>query len=350
MRTIPLAVAALLAALMTSTMAIAQGETPLRPVSEWKLVPATGVEARLEPQPGGIARIAFEKASEEPRMVAMAVPLGGLPGGAQTLVIEGRLALEADARADLVVAMWEKSGACWYKSLVCTLPSDQVGVVQVPIAGPSLARFSEDDSGALEPMDVERLWIGVLLHGPAKGVVEFAGAHFSTEPYRAAGPLAITGAGAGEWTVGADPAVTCDLTTPNGGPNGEPCLKYEFTMPGMRHMYCVPAVPVPAQPLEGYSALKLTYKADLPPGISGLLLMIGERGAQFYADPPPPASADWTTLTVPLTQFKLGTWSQDDNGVLDMGRVDRIMVGIHGAATTDPATGAVWVTGLELVP
>jgi hypothetical protein len=125
----------------------------------------------------------------------------------------------------------------------------------------------------------------------------------------------------------------------------------EFNFSGGRHMYMVPSVNAPAADLGGYSGLELTYRASLPEGIDGLLLMLGEQGgAQYYADPPPPAAADWTTLTVPFSAFRLGSWTQDANGSLDLDRVQSIAVGVHGTAAGEGGPGVLYVTGLRFVP
>ena len=76
-------------------------------------------------------------------------------------------------------------------------------------------------------------------------------------------------------------------------------------------MYMVPGVPVGDVEVEGYRALKFTYKAELPDGLKGLLVTLLESsGGQYVADPPPPASADWTTIEIPVAKLKKASGRQ----------------------------------------
>jgi hypothetical protein len=116
-------------------------------------------------------------------------------------------------------------------------------------------------------------------------------------------------------------------------------------------MYAIPSTPVPEQGLEGYRALRFTYKASLPAGIKGLLVTLGEHGGgQYFADPAPPASADWTTITIPFENFKKAGWAKDTNEKLDLDQVDRLMIGVHGTASGAGGGGCIWVTDIEFVP
>jgi hypothetical protein len=296
------------------------------------------------------AALAFTKESDEPRLVALAADCKGIPGDTRTLALRQRVKLTGKGSAQWTVAFFEEEGSCWYKSGAAAVAGDAFADLLMPIDTLRQAAFSQDGSGALERAAVNRVWIGLLLTGPCDGSFEISRAELSTEPYRAAAPLPIT-EGAGTWSVGSDPAVTVHLTTPNEGPNGEPCMRVDFTMPGGKHMYMVPATPAPAAALEGYSGISITYRADLPPGINGLLFMLGEQGAQWFASPAPPATnGEWKTLIVPFEQFELGNWSRDDNGKLDVSYVNQVMCGMHGSTTDEQGVGTIWVMDLKLVP
>jgi hypothetical protein len=193
--------------------------------------------------------------------------------------------------------------------------------------------------------------VGLTIDGPAEGVLEISDVRFTREPYKPTKSLRITGDGPGVWSVGKDPAVEATLTTPNEAPGGKACMKFEFKVPGGRHMYAIPSTPVPDTELDGYRALRFTYKAALPDGIKGLLVTVGEHGGgQFYADPPPPASAEWTTVTIPFASLKFAPWSKDPNGRFDLGQVDRVMIGTHGTASGKGGPGVICVTDVELIP
>jgi len=80
----------------------------------------------------------------------------------------------------------------------------------------------------------------------------------------------------------------------------------------------------------GYRGLQFTYKATLPAGnptLQGLLVSLHERdGSQYYASPAPPPAADWKTMTIPFTSFKLGEWSKDENGRLDVDQIASVSI------------------------
>ena len=175
-------------------------------------------------------------------------------------------------------------------------------------------------------------------------------ARFTDEPYKAETPIAITGGDKpGSWNVGKDPAVQSTLTTPNEGPDGKPCMKFEFRFPGQRHMYALPSVPVPGADLEGYSALRFRCKASLPQGLRGLLVTLAERGGgQWYCEPPP--SPEWGVITLPFAQFQLAGWSKDDNGKLDLDQIGSIIIGTHGTAIGEGGPGTISVADVQFVP
>ena len=344
------ALALLTCAILVSSanMGAAQGAVDID-LAGLSLVPANNVQASLETG-GEAVRVAFTKSSEEPRLLALAMACDGLPDGLLSARARCRLSLDTGAAPRVVLAFWEKGGSCWFKTGPRLEPSAELADVSASLSGPRLAAFSDDGTDALELGDVSTVWIGLLLEGPASGTLDLASAVLSPDAYRATEPLSLTGGGPGEWTVGHDPDARAELTTPNEGPDGRPCMRLDFNIPSNRHMYVVPSAALPAVNLDGYSALRLTYRATLPEGLKGLLLMIGEQGAQFACEPPPPPTDDWSTMTIPLESFKLGGWSTDDNGRLDMERASSIMVGTHGVTTAEVGDGTIWALDIELVP
>ena len=315
---------------------------------------ADGAQSTLVPDAKGddgrpIVLLALAKQDEERRFFPLEAKLRGDPTGARALQLRYRLALTAGQAPRPAFVAYEREGGVWFKvGQPAAVGEWTDGRLSLGSLRP--AAFSQDASGALEWDQVEKVWVGFLFDGPAEGTLSVAEARFTDQPYQPTQPLRITGDGAGQWAAGQDPAVQSSLTTPNEGPNGEPCLKYEFTLPGGRHMYAIPAIAMPAADLEGYSALRFTYKATIPEGINGLLVMLGEQGAQWLADPPPQPSAEWTTITIPFDRFQLGAWTKDDNGQLDVEEVDRVFIGCHGAAAGAGGTGTIWVRDVEWVP
>lgn len=325
-----------------------------------RLVPLGGMEAQMEhvsAEGKPAVRVTFKKIGEERRLVAVQVKPEGKPIEAKAVVMRYRVQLKSGQPPKFSLTVFEKDGTTWFK-----VGTEQVEVGafadgRLPITTLRLAEFSKSGIAAKDAKttpnweNVKRIWIGLVVDGPAEGTFELSSVRFTSEPFKPTRPLRATGAGPGEWTEGHDKAVQATLSTPNEGPEGKPCMKYEFKFPGGRHMYAIPSTPVLASGVEGYKALRFRYKATLPPGIKGLLVTLGERGGgQYYADPAPPASAEWTTVTIPFENFKFATWSKDENGKLDLDMVERVMIGAHGTASGAGGNGLIMVSDIEFLP
>jgi len=327
----------------------------------WKWVPFVHVNARLErveradgDQPA--LRVTFSKTGEERRLLALEAQPQGNPAGAKALGLRYRLILlpsisRQAGRPRPVLVVFEEDGGVWFKVSAQPVVTNEFSELRLPLTSLKQAQFSQDPNGALQWNQVEKVWVGLAFDGPAQGTFELSRAYFTSEPYRPSQPLPITGPGPGQWRVIKDPAVQAKVTTPNEGPGGKPCLKFEFTLPGRRHMYALPATSVPEAELEGYCALRFTYRAKLPQGINGLLVTLWERdGSQYYADPPPPASEEWKTVTIPFQSFRLGGWSKDENQRLDLAQINTIVIGLHGTTSEERGSGIIWATDIEFVP
>lgn len=315
-----------------------------------------GFQADLETVPNAdegrpALRATFVKTGEERRLLALEGQPEARPVGVKALVLRYRLNLTRGESLRPAVVVFDQEGGSWYKVGGTPLAAGGFMDCRLPVAALRPTAFS---SGAATEPDwnrVARVWVGVVVDGPAQGSIALSEARFTDEPYRPTQPLRVTGEGPGRWNVSQDPAVRSTLTTPTEGPEGQPCMKYEFTLPGGRHMYAIPHTPVVAQELEGYTALRFTYKATIPEGINGLLVTLWERGgAQYMADPPPPPSAEWTTITLPLDHFILGGWTKDDNGRFDLDNLTTVAIGCHGTAQGAGGSGTIWATNIELVP
>ena len=69
-------------------------------------------------------------------------------------------------------------------------------------------------------------------------------------------------------------------------------------------MYAMIRTSVEVDELDAYSGLRFTCLANLPEGIDGLLVMLIERdGTQYQAVPPPAATDEQQTITIPFEQF-----------------------------------------------
>jgi len=321
-----------------------------------KLVPLSGVDAKVAMAAGvdggkDAAKVSFIKTGEERRLVALEASLKGDPTGARAVALRYRLALKTGQPPKLALVVWDDAGGSWFKVGGDPVLAGDFTDGRLSVASLRPTAFSQSTE-ASPPWDkIKRAWVGLVFDGPAEGALELSQVRFTSQPYKPSRPLRVTGNGPGEWSVGQDPAVTSKLTTPDEGPGGKPCMKYDFKEPGGRHMYAIPSTPVLSAELEGYTALRFTYKAIIPAGVNGLLVCVGEAGgAQYFANPPPQGSADWTTVTIPFTQFQFATWSKDQNDQLDLDQVNRVFIGCHGAAQPALAEGLVMVTDIEFVP
>ena len=297
---------------------------------------------------GPITRMSFQKTGEERRIAALEGTPGGSIEGAKVLALRCRLQLREGSPPPVAMVVFEKDGGAWYRITRKAVPTDGFGDVRIPLTGPfNRALFASDKDETVRWDQVDRVWVALLLDGPATGSLDVSRAVFTNEPFRPTGPLAVGGA----WEAGQDPAVRAQISSPKGTADGKPQMKYTFEMPGGRHMYAIPRVAVNVDELDGYSGLKFTYRAELPAGIDGLLVMLMEAsGTQYYADPAPPAAADWKTVTIPFSTFRRGGWSPDENDRLDLNEVRHVAIGMHGTAKPAHASGTITVTDVQFVP
>jgi hypothetical protein len=293
-----------------------------------------------------VMRLSFESAGDERRIAALEGVPSGLVEGARVLALRCRLRMRDGTAPTLVMVVFEHDGGVWYRT--STPPADLFGEIRLPLQKTfSRALFASDTDENVRWDQVDRVWIALLIDGPASGDFDVSRAIFTSEPFKPTSPLAISG----KWDAAHDRAVRGQIATPNEGPGGGPCMKYAFELPGGRHMYAIPRLPASAEELDGYSALRFTYKADLPEGISGLLVMLIEAdGTQYCADRAPPAATDWKTVTIPFGKFHRGGWSADENNRLDLNDVSHIAVGMHGTAKAANASGVIMVSDVQFAP
>jgi hypothetical protein len=311
------------------------------------LVPLAGVEAKpvASAGPAAVRAFAVAKTGDERRLLALEVKPKGDLGWAKAIEVDCRLTGLDAAKAHLALVAWEQGGGAYYR--IGASPGE--APVRLPLDGARPAAFSQDADGKLDWAKVERLWLGVVIDGPATGTVELRRAMLTSEPWRPTAPHPVAITRAEQFSVGKDPAVTSKVALVNEGPAGEPVVRFDFTFPGGRHMYYIPSTPLVGEDLSGYRALRLRFKAKLPAGPS-LLLSLQERGGgQYIIDPAPAATGDWQIVEVPLAQLKLGGWSKDDNAKLDLEPGMGVSVGTHGTANPG-GDGTIWVRSIELVP
>ncbi len=324
------------------------------PLGDLKPAVSEGMAAdiQVEATADGPAAVvmSFDKKSAERRLLAVRAVPAGDPAGTVAFTARCDLSMETGQAPKLALILFDNDGGSFYKVGGNDLAAGE-SEARLSIAATRKTAFSQG-ADELALSDVAFVWLGVVIDGAARGTVRLSAPRLTDEPFRPTTPFVITGEDPGKWSVGQDPAVTSTIDTPNEGPDGKACMKYEFEFPGNRHMYAIPRVELPAGDLEGYTALRFTYKAEIPEGISGLLVTLSERnGAQYcVTPPPPPTGGEWQTSTVPLTNFTLGGWTKDDNGQLDLVDVTAVTFGLHGTARDAVGEGTIWCTDLQLVP
>jgi len=351
--TIFLVAATLLAGEAYTTVPLGPGASGIEGM---RLAALPHVQASLEQVPRGdgdkpALRVTFYKTGQERRLLALEAPLPKKPTDPKALSLRCRLVMKEGRPPRLALVAFEKDGGAWFRVSSWRVVAEEFTEVRLPVGSFKRAAFGQDTDEALRWGQVEKVWLGLVLDGPAAGTLELSRAVFTNEPYRPTQPLRVTNGGPGKWTVAHDRAARTELTTPNEGPDGKACMRFNFRFPGGRHMYAVPSTPLQEIELEGFRALRFMYRAELPKGIKGLLVMLIERdGTQYYADPAPPASKDWKTITISFGRLKRGGWSKDENDRLDLDDVGSVAVGVHGTASEPKASGVLWVTDIQFVP
>jgi len=173
----------------------------------------------------------------------------------------------------------------------------------------------------------------------------------TSQPFRPTKPLSVFQPEASAWSLSGDSAVAHKIAIATDGPDGAPCTRHTFNFPGGRHMYATPSQAFAETEVTAYTGLRLTYKAVLPRGIDGLLVLLSEEGGgQYYAFPAPPASDAWTECNMPFSAFKQASWTKDANGQLDLDLIAKITIGAHGQAQGKGGDGMISIANIQLLP
>lgn len=332
------------------------GGSPALIAGDLRLVPRNGVAARASVVPasdgeGRVLRVEFEKTDDVRRMVAVSGSVA--PGLAEARVVEldGDLQLTEGEAPRVCAVLFGRHGERWIRKGVTVEAGGGRRSWPVSIARMQPAAFTEAEVGVVAWPDVERVWVGLVFGGPARGRWDVRAIRFTDGSPPGLLPAALMHAGATGWQLHHDASVKATLATVEGGPEGQSAMRVNYSFPGGRHMFCTCSLPVSAEQPELYRAVRLTYRASLPPGIDGLLFILAESGGACYlADPAPGPSAEWRTLDVPYAAFRLASWTPDPNSRLDPETLTTVWVGTHGKASEDGGPGWIEVAAIELVP
>jgi len=331
------------------------GETPIgrgnQGIGGFHIVPTSSVAASMEESSDGgrkTLRVRFDKKGNDRRILILETPRAAIPEKAQSMGVRCAVDMKTGEPPKIAFVVFEKGGGVWYRVNVSPVPSKHAEPIVMPL-NLHEASFSKDDNGKFDRDRARKAWIGFLFDTPASGVITINDAFFSTERYKPTHPILVPVRNAQAWNLAKDPAVHCELTTPGEGPRGERCMKVAFHFPPGRHMFLLPTITLPAMPLDGYNALRFTYKTILPKGIDALLIELRESGGgAYYAKPP--RSKTWRTITIPFKDFRLGGWSHDADKRLDLDLVRTADFGTHGTTTDPTGNGVIYVTDIQFVP
>lgn len=342
MRTVLFAVVAL--TLMTA--AFAQVNVPLEKL---QIASTSGFTAACKPGADGLA-ITFKKTGDERRFLAVQGVPAGSPAGAKAAEISYRLDLTSGDAPRAAVLVYQKDGGSWYKIAANPVALATSATTRVSVAALQPTAFSNGTDKQVNWDQVDRLWAGFVFDGPAEGKLSISGVRLLDQTALPTQPLRLTGSGPGTWTSGQDPAVKVKLTAAPEGPEGKQCMKFEFNVPAGKHMYAIPSTNVTAEDLEGYSALRFKYRAQIPAGMRVLVTLGETDGVSYFAEPPAPWSSDWAEMTIPLSQFKWASWGQKDTeDKVNLSRLTNVQIGSHGVPA-QAGDGSIMVCDVELVP
>ncbi|MCC6626164.1 MAG: hypothetical protein IT340_02055 [Chloroflexi bacterium] len=311
-----------------------------------------GVTATLTKAPaegGETLQLKFSKPTPERRLVAWQAKVAGNFAFARSLDLRVRLTGVPTEAARLATVLFQRDGGVHYKIAAGALTAGDWQALRLSLTNPREAAFSQDASGRLEWDGLERVWLGVVIDGPANGTLELSRAVWTSELPAAAAPVTIPLGQPADWNLGHDPAVIAKSSLVNEGPNGEPVMRFDFTFPQGSHMWLVPGLTLKLNDVEGYRALRYTYKTQLPKGPNLLFGIAEAAGGQYVIDPPLAPSETWKTHEQPLAGLKLGAWSKDADGAFSLEPGVALQCGLHGTANPG-GPGVIWIAKLELLP
>ncbi|MCX7968982.1 MAG: hypothetical protein N3B10_10935 [Armatimonadetes bacterium] len=320
-----------------------------RSKGDWKVLPSNGLSVYwTRTKEGFVAK--FLKRGNERRLLMLETTSPNI-AKAKSVSLRFRLRFTfvpaSGLETRLALLAFGSRGEVWFK---VSNPMKLTGEVewQMPLTGLQPAAFNSVKA-ELDLTRIRRLQVGLAIDGACAGVWEVLHIALNTEPFRPTRPFIVPFPPETQLSLTHDPAAEAKTGIVK---EGEKLFwRTEFTIPGGRHMYVLPALTIPDADLTGYSALQLTYRARLPVGVKALLITLVERdGSHYYTDWIAAPAEKWRTLTIPLSEFRLGGWSQDENGKLDLDQIGSIIVGMHGTTSEQKGSGTIWVASISFVP
>ncbi len=344
-RNVRAALKAIAAAALLGTILLASSQDDL---TKWRVVPTTGLNVRWK-RMGGKLVINFSKLGKERRLLLLETTQPQI-SKAKSVVLRYRLRLVRGGQLRFAVLAHGDAGEVWFKIAQPVESVDKEVDRRIPLLGLKPAAFSTLQTDP-DMAKIRKLQVGLVLDGVCEGVWEIESISLSAEPFKPTKPLVVSISPQAKLSLAHDPAAKARTEIVKEGPEGKWCWKTEFVIPGGRHMYVLPSLMMPDADLTGYSGLQLTYRANLPSGIKALLIILVEHdGSHYYTDWIATPSGEWRTLVIPFSEFRLGGWSQDENGRLDLDQIGSVIVGMHGTTSEAEGRGSIWVASIAFVP
>ncbi|MFA0743820.1 MAG: hypothetical protein LASZOEIN_000601 [Candidatus Fervidibacter sp.] len=329
---------------LLGTILLASGQDDL---AKWRVVPTTGLNVRWK-RMGGRLVINFSKLGEERRLLLLETTQPQI-SKAKSVDIRYCLRLVRDGRLRFAVLAYGDAGGVWFKIVQPVEGVDEEVDWRIPLSGLKPAAFSTLQTDP-DIAKIRKLQVGLVLDGICEGVWEIESISLSSKPFKPTKPIVVPISPQAKLSLAHDPAAKVRTEIVKEGPEGKWCWKTEFVIPGGRHMYVLPSLIMPDADLTGYSGLQLTYRANLPSGIKALLIILVEHdGSHYYTDWIATPSGERRTLVIPFSEFRLGGWSQDENGRLDLDQIGSVIVGMHGTASESEGRGSIWVASIAFV-
>ena len=336
---------AIAGAALLSTVLLASSQDEL---AKWRVVPTAGLNVRWN-WVGGKLVINFAKLGKERRLLLLETAQPQI-SKAKSVELRYSLRLIKGGQVRFAILAYGAAGEVWFKIAQPVESVDKDVDWRIPLTGLKPAAFSTAQSDP-DMAKIRKLQVGLVLDGICEGVWEIESVSLSSEPFKPTKPFVVPIPPQTKLSLAHDPAAKARTEIVKEGPEGKWCWKTEFVIPGGRHMYVLPSILLPDVDLTGYSGLQLTYRATLPSGIKALLVILVEHdGSHYYTDWIATPSEGWQTLVIPFSEFRLGGWSQDENGRLDLDQIGSLIVGMHGTTSESEGRGSIWVASIAFVP
>lgn len=317
-------------------------------LTKWRVVPTAGLNVRWKQVKDGLL-INFVKLSKERRLLLLETTQPNI-AKAKSVALRYRLRLVRGGMLRFAVLAFGSESEVWFKIAQPIQATKEEVDWRIPLAGFKPTAFSTARSDP-DMAKIRQLQVGLVLDGVCEGVLEIKSISLSSEPFKPTKPFIIPISPQAKLSLAHDPAAKAKTEIVKEGHDGNWCWKTEFVIPSGRHMYVLPSILMPDTDLTGYSGLQLTYRAKLPSGIKALLITLVEQdGSHYFTDWLATPSEEWLTLTISFSEFRLGGWSKDENGRIDLDQIGSLIVGIHGTTKETEGHGSIWIASIAFVP